>query len=68
MARASGYPLANRALDGELGALLKQWTEEGMSYFDMAYKLRSEHDLHVSPSTVSRWIKQAESEPSEVVG
>lgn len=60
MARASGYPIANRALDGELGSLLTQWSEDGLSYFDMAYKLRSEHDLQVSPSTISRWMKQVE--------
>lgn len=59
MSRASGYPLANRALDGELGTLLKQWSDEGLSFYDMAYLLRSEHDLSVTPSTVSRWMKQA---------
>jgi intein-encoded DNA endonuclease-like protein len=57
MARTSGYPIANRALDGELEALLLRWDADDVSLFDMAYKLRSEHDLSVSPSTIGRWLK-----------
>ena len=55
MARTSGYPLADRALDGRLADLLLGWDAEGLSLFDIALKLRDDHDLEVSPSTVSRW-------------
>lgn len=61
MARTSGYDLADRVLDGQLGDLLIDWADSDprVSYFDMALRLRDEHDLHVSPSTLVRWLKLA---------
>ena len=55
MARTSTYPLHDRALDGKLTPLLSELRKSGMSYEDITYKLRSEHDMSVTRSTVRRW-------------
>jgi hypothetical protein len=59
MARTSGYPLADRALGGQLGGILIGWEDEGLSLIDMVIRLDREHDLTVSPSTIGRWLKLA---------
>lgn len=51
------YALINRVLGGHLQDLLSGWRTEGISYPEMAYKLRSEHDIAVSDETLRRWVK-----------
>lgn len=66
MARYSGFHMADRALGGKLGPLLLEWdADENVSLFEMAYRLRSEHDLRISPKTVSRWIEVARAADTE---
>lgn len=65
MARTSTYHLHDRVLGGQLGALLLQWRSEGKTVQDIAFILRSEHDLKVSVSTVHRWVAIAEAESAE---
>lgn len=60
MGRAPTFPLFDRILDGKLAELLTGWRDEGLSYLDISFKLRSEHELTVSPSTIQRWIEQGE--------
>lgn len=55
MGRGSIRPLVDKLLDGQLAALLEAWRTEGLSYNDMAYRLRSEHDINVSQETIRRW-------------
>jgi hypothetical protein len=62
MARTGTYPIYDRLLDGQLGALLLKWKAEGGTVEDAAFRLRSEHDIKVSVSTVHRWLALAESD------
>lgn len=62
MARSSTYPLVDRILDGRLADLLTDWRAEGVTLQDIAYRLRSEHDIKVSIATVKRWVGLAEAE------
>lgn len=57
MARSSTYPLVDRILDGRLADLLTAWRNEGATFQDVAYRLRSEHDIKVSIATVQRWVE-----------
>lgn len=49
------YPLANRILDGRLRTMLRRWRRQGLSYTDIAYQLRAEHDIRISDETVRMW-------------
>lgn len=64
MARTSTYHLHDRLLQGRLGDLLLGWRQSDKTAEDIAYLLRSEHDLKVSVSTVHRWLAIAQSEAS----
>lgn len=52
------YPLVDRVLEGRLAELLGQWKRANLSTFQIALKLRDDHDISVSPDTVSRWLKE----------
>lgn len=62
MARSSTYPLVDRILDGRLADLLTTWRAEGATFLDIAYRLRSEHDIKVSVATVQRWVEMVETQ------
>lgn len=55
MSRTSTFPLHDRALDGKLTKLLTDWRDENLSYAEIAFRLRTEHQMNVSASTVMRW-------------
>jgi hypothetical protein len=60
MARTSSLPLYNRALDGQLFGLLRKWSQEDVPLEEIVFRLRSEHDIKVSGSTVRRWLRELE--------
>lgn len=61
MSRTSSFPLYDEMkFGGKLADLLRQWRDEDKSLDDITYLLRSEHEVHVSRSTVKRWVDQAE--------
>jgi hypothetical protein len=64
MARSDTYPLADLALNGQLGALLTTWRSEGQSLATMRDRLRDDHAITVSVSTVSRWLDRFAPEPA----
>jgi transposase-like protein len=61
MSRPTTFDLYDRIVDGNLRSLLAGWREEGLSFDDVAYKLR-DHGISVSRSTVGRWLKSLEAE------
>lgn len=60
MARPSTFPLYDRALQGQLAGLLRTWRAEGVSLSEIAFRLRVDHDIKVSASTVRRWLTDME--------
>ncbi len=58
MGAQSIRPLADRALDGKLTKTLTDWKDEGVTFAEMAFKLRTEHDLAVSAETVRVWCTE----------
>lgn len=64
MARTSTLDLFDRLLDGKMRPLLRQWSVEGLSLDEMAYRLR-DLEVTVSRSTVGRWLKTLEAELAE---
>lgn len=59
---ADTYPLYDRLLDGKLGDVLLGWRDEGIKNPEIAYRLRSEHEIVVSTETVRRWLHKLEKE------
>lgn len=62
MAQGSTYHLHDRYLNGGLGALLLEMRAEKASAEDIAFRLRTDHDIRVSAATVLRWVGIAEDE------
>jgi intein-encoded DNA endonuclease-like protein len=60
MSRTSGFFMTDRAIGGKLAKTLHAYQKEGLSFFEMAVRLRDDHDVAVSPSTVKRWIQIAD--------
>ena len=60
--RTSTFPLYDRLCDGQLAQILSDLTAEGLSQEEITWRLRERHDVHVSKSTVRRWIADLESE------
>lgn len=58
MSGSSTFPLHDRVLDGRLRPLLKKWRKAGISYQEIAFKLRTEHQIEVNPTTVMRWCNE----------
>ena len=58
MARTSTYPLVDRLLDGKLAETLSAWEAQGDGIEEITYRLRSEHDVVLSTSTVRRWLEK----------
>lgn len=57
MPRTSTFPLYDRLAGGGLLEQLQEWRSEGDSYETLAYKLRAEHGIVVTASTVFRWMQ-----------
>lgn len=55
MGAQSLRPLADRALGGKLASTLQAWKDEEVSFAEMAFRLRTQHDLSVSAETVRVW-------------
>lgn len=62
MARTSTYPLVDRLLDGKLAETLIAWDDQGDGVEEITYRLRSEHDVVLSTSTVRRWLDRIKTE------
>lgn len=59
MARTSTFPLIDRLLDGQLATLLRSWDDDDdVSLDEMVYRLRADHGIQVSRSTVARWLNR----------
>lgn len=58
MSRLSTFPLHDRALDGQLKPILKRFRRQGVSYNDIAFRLRDEHQIVVTATTVMRWCNE----------
>lgn len=54
MGRQTHFELANRLYDGDLRSILEGWRAEGLSFEDIAHKLR-ENDIRVAGETVRNW-------------
>lgn len=50
------WPLADRILDGNLSAYLRQCRRQGMSAERIARELRADHDINVSRETMRNWL------------
>lgn len=62
--RTSTFPLVDRhVFGGTFVDKLRQWRAEGVSHAEIAYVLRSEHDVAVSKETVRRWCIENDAEP-----
>lgn len=57
--RTSTYHAWDRALGGHLAEILTAYANEGCSAEEMTYRLRTDHDVKVSRSTVYRWLELA---------
>lgn len=56
MARNSTFPLHDRLTDGRLSKELLELRAQGLSYFEIALRIRQDLDIEVSTDTVRRWI------------
>lgn len=56
MPRTSTKDLYGKALGRDIDELLTEWKDEGLSGEDIAFRLKADHDLSVSTSTVYRWL------------
>lgn len=60
--RTSSFTAWDRALDGKLVDLLSSYRTQGLTYDDIVDRLRDEHDVRVSRSTIGRWLEIVGSE------
>lgn len=58
MGSRSTLPLYDRLLDGELKSILQELRTNGVSFSEIAFKLRDEHDVKIDPTTVMRWCQE----------
>ncbi len=67
MARTTNMDLIDRLLDGQLRPMLEAWAKEGLSYDEIAFRLRRDHDIKLSRSTVGRWLHSLGIDQAEAV-
>lgn len=60
MAATDTYPLINRIVPGGLDAFLSGARAEGLSHEQIAYRLRSQHDIEISAETIRKWCQRLE--------
>jgi len=56
------FALYDRLLKGTLIEVLSALKAEGLSANEIAYRIRSEHDVDVSHETVRRWLRREDVE------
>lgn len=54
----SQFPLVDRLVGGDLKERIAAWRAEGLSFNDIAIRLREEHGIAVTDETVRRWASQ----------
>jgi hypothetical protein len=57
MERTALFLLADKALDGQLETMLRQWAEAGVSRRAASNLLAKQLGVELDPNTVSRWMK-----------
>lgn len=63
MARTSSFPLYDELkFEGRLTEILTAWRDAKKPIDEVTFLLRSEHDVHVSRSTVKRWYDRIDTE------
>lgn len=60
--RNGTFDLHDRAIGGGLADWLRAQRAEGVAWNEIAYRLRTEHDLKVSVETLRRWFAGLEEE------
>lgn len=55
VARTTLYDLADRVIPGGISEWLAARTAAGDSLVEIAYRLRTDHDITVSPELVRQW-------------
>ncbi len=60
MARQDVFQWANRALDGQLPAILRGYKAEDQKIDAIVDSLRDDHDVRVSRETVRQWLVRPE--------
>lgn len=55
MAPTDTSKLVDRLIPGGLAAYLTEARENGQTFADIAFRLRTEHDIEVTQETVRRW-------------
>lgn len=55
MAPKSTFDGWNAYLDGQLGQMLKDWRNDGLSDEQIARTLYHEHDIDIGSKTIGRW-------------
>ena len=68
MAPTDTSKLVDRIIPGGLAAYLTEARADGDTFADIAFRLRSEHDIEVTQETVRRWCGMYVAEPTEAVG
>jgi IS30 family transposase len=54
--KTSTYPAWDRAVGGQLEAILRGYNAAGLSAEEITYRLRDDHDVRISRSTTYRWL------------
>jgi intein-encoded DNA endonuclease-like protein len=60
MARTSTLAAHDQHTDGEISRLLREWRAEDVTYELIARRLRLDHGIDVTTSTVFRWCRSLE--------
>lgn len=58
MLQGTIWPALNRLYGDKLADLLVEWAANGMSQMDVRDKIRDDHGITVSQTTVSRWYRR----------
>lgn len=56
--RSSFTVYDSHVFGGRLARKLARWREQGESYEDIAFLLRTKHGVNVSSQTVRRWLRR----------
>jgi hypothetical protein len=54
----SQFPLVDRLVGGDLEQRITAWRAEGVSFSEIAFRLREQHEINVTAETVRRWVSQ----------
>ena len=70
MGRRDTFPLVDRLVPGGLTDYLRaaRCADPKRSHEDIAFELRTQHDIKVSTETVRRWCRRVEADPSPTEG